>query len=510
MANKNSDESFFSRVFASLFSGKDPEAEKKRRLKTIAKNLSKTHYKFYKASSDQVLPSFGKFFYEIYKAISPSQIMFNSQQNPNFYKTMVVDAMLSDNQKKLIESLTEESIQTMSSSMPFDQLKEKIKNDISSFSGEFDQSKIQAIDAAYSKMMTFKAFCTFDYYFILKKFDSTIRENDFTRTPKFNLIDASYIADDLKDFLSVMHTMPLNADWSDLMQIFKNTKGVEPIKVSQWQKIVARLLQLKASRVFEMIIQLTTKNPEYDVISEEKHEQIVESYIEKIKTQATAAIQKLENEQQNSKIDSLVTQIFNTTNIMALKYYTDQAGGNYLKKNIGGFDYAKALNYLKAFLIEYVKKDVREFADLVLIRGKWTTAQLSTQMSDSYNALLEASEKITIFDKKISEEDGEFGAKLKTLLPRVDRDKESLNIIKTTLRDINGLAKEYVVNTTKNLISFAKNTKAVLEDYQKQRPELLINWKELERFAEHPIKDLGIEVYKKIYLIVSLMQEMMK
>ncbi len=510
MANSNSDESFFSRFFGSLFSGKDPEADKKRKLKSIAKTLSKTHYKFYKPGSDQVLPAFGKFFYEIYKAISPSQIMFNSQQNPNFYKNLVVDAMLSENQKKLSESLTEESIQTMSSSMQFDQLKEKIKNDLSNFSGEFDQAKIQSIDAAYSKMLAFKAFCTFDYYFILKKFDSTIRENDFNHTPKFNPIDASYVADDLKDFISIVNTLPLGADWGDIMQIFKATKGVEPIKPAHWQKIISRLTQLKASRVFEMIVQLTTKNPDFEVITEEKHEQIVESYIEKIKTQANTAVRKLENEQQNSKIDSLVTQVFNTTQIFSLKYYTEQASAIFQKKNIGSFEYAKVLNYVKAFLIEYVKKDVREFADLVLIRGKWSTAQLSTQMSDAYNSLLEASEKITIFDKRLSEEDGEFGTKLKTLLPRADRDKESLNIIKTTLRDVNGLAKEYAVNTTKNLILFAKNTKALLEDYQKQRPEILINWKELERFAEHPIKELGVEVYKKIYLIVSLVQEMMK
>lgn len=510
MANKDNDGSFFSRLFGSLMGGKDPEAEKKRRLKAIAKNLSKTRYKFYKAGADQALPSFGKFFFDIYKAISPSQIMFNSQQNPNYYKTFVVDAMLSESQKKLIESLTEETIQTLSNTMPFEQLKEKIKNDLSNFSGEFDQAKIQEIDAAYTKLMAFKAFCTFDYYFILKKFDSTLHENEFNRTPKFNTIDASYIADDLKDFISIVNILPLTSDWTDIMQIFRASKGVEPIKPAQWQKIMVRLSQMKASRVFEMIIQLTTKNPDYEVTSEEKHEQIVETYIDKIKTQATTTIRKLENEQQNSKIDSLVMQIFNTTTIHAVKYYTDQAGANYQKKNLGGFDYAKQLNYIKAFLLEYVKKDVREFADLVLIRGKWSTAQLSSQMSDAYNSLLEASEKITAFDKKLSEEDGEFGTKLKTLLPRADRDKESANIIKTTLRDANGLAKEFVVNTTKNLISFAKSTKSLIEDYQKQRPEMLINWKELERFAEHPIKDLAVEVYKRIFLIVSLMQEMMK
>jgi len=48
--------------------------------------------------------------------------------------------------------------------------------------------------------------------------------------------------------------------------------------------------------------------------------------------------------------------------------------------------------------------------------------------------------------------------------------------------------------------------KALLEDYEKQRPELIINWKELEHFADNPILEDGKNLYKQIYLFVSLMQ----
>ena len=507
MANK---ESFFQKLLGSLIGGKDPEADKKRQLKNIAKTLSKTHFKYYKPGSDQALPVLGKFFYDLYKSLSPCQILFNSQQNPNYYKNIIIDNALSDAQKKALEDLEEDAITELSKKMPFNQLKQKVKTDLATFSGEFDQARIQSIDSLYSKMLNFKAFCTFDYYFILKKFDSSVRENEFNKTPKFVPIDASYIADDMKDFLSTLWSLPLTEDWSDLLQLLKRMRGGnEPIKANQWAKIVARLTQIKTSRVFEMIIQLTTKNPAYEVVYEEKREQIVEAYIDKIKNQATTTINKLENAQKNSKIDGLLQQIFGTTSISSLQNYTDEQSAYFVKKNLGGFEYTQALSYMKAFLVEYVKREVREYADLVLIRGKWTTSPLSAEMSDAYNDLLTYSEKITAFDKKLSEEEGEFGLKLKTLLPRADRDKEAANIIKTILRDNNGLAKEYIVNATKSLIAFAKNTKLLIEDYQKQRPELLTNWKELDRFAETPIKDLGVEVYKKIYLIVNLMQSML-
>ncbi len=504
MAKKS--ESFFSRILSSILGGNDPEAEKKKQLKAIAKSLSKQHFKFYKAGSDQALPAFGKFFFDIYKAVSASQVMFNNMPNPNYYKDLVVDVSLSENQKKLIEDLSEEAIQTKARTVEFNQLKQKVKADLESFESEFDQQKIQEIDAAYTMLMSFKSFCTFDYYFILRKFDSTLRENDTSRTPKFNAIDASYISDDLKDFLAIIWSMPLEKNWANMLSILKAARGVEPIKPQLWNKIVKLLVQIRNARVLEMIIQLTTKDPNYTVQSEVKNEQVVDAYITKVKREATTAIQKMENEQKSSKIDSLVTQIFATTSVRGVKYYTEEGSEHLTKRNFDGFVFARPLNYLKAFLIEYVKKDVREFADLVLVRGKWSTVQLSTEMSDAYNLLLEYSEKITAFDEKLSEEKGEFGTKIKTLLPRAERDKEAANIIRTTLRDCNNLAREFIINTTKNLISFAKSTKSLLEDYQKPHPEMLINWKELERFAEHPIKDLGVEVYKKIYLIVSLMQ----
>ena len=504
MSNK---ESFFQKLLNSLAGGKDADAAKKKQLKNIAKNLSKTKFKFYKANSDQALPLMGKFFYDLYKALSQCQTLFNSQMNPNYYKTYTINFGLTEEQKKRVEELSEEVIVENSKKVPFDQLKAKVKETSTQFSNEFDQSKIQMVDGLYQKLLTFKSFCTFDYFFIIKKFDSTVRENEFSKTPRFNTIDASYIAEDLKDFLTVLYSLPLGADWSDLMQLLKAMRGGnEPIKAAQWAKIISRLSQIRASRVFEMIIQLTTKNPLYEVKYEEKHEAIVEDYIDKIRNDAQTSLKKIENAQKNSKVDSLLNQIFGTTNISSLQHYTDEQSAYFAKKNLGTFEYTKPLNYLKHFLLEYVKRDVRAYADLVLIRGKWTTSPLSAEMSDAFNAILEISEKITVFDKKLAEEDGEYGKKLKTLLPRADRDKESASIIKTTLKDCNGLAREFIVNTTRQLIIFGKNTKLLIEDYQKQRPEMLTNWKELERFAETPIKELGVNVYKKIYLIVQLMQ----
>ena len=188
-----------------------------------------------------------------------------------------------------------------------------------------------------------------------------------------------------------------------------------------------------------------------------------------------------------------------------MKNYTEQANLILETKNVGNYSNYQPLNYMKAFLIEFVKKDIREYSDLVLIRGEWATTALSIPMSEAYHSLLDLSTEITDFDKKLAE-DGEIGTKIKTLLPRTSRDREARNIIQTITRNANTEAYDYLIKGTKDLITIAKTIKTLIEDYSKKTPDLIINWKELDHFAEHPIRELGIEVYKKIYMFVSLMQ----
>lgn len=508
MAN-DSKPSFFQNIIDSILNKTTPEAIKRKRLKQISKNLSKARFKFYKSSSDQALPALAKFFFEIYKALYSANGILNAQKPPAYYKMMVIDYSLTEEQRKTLEELSEEQIMSMSANMKFEQLKGEVKEKIKTLNDGIDKKKAAEIEKLYAKFMAFRQICTFDYYFMLKKFDPSLKEGEVSRIPKFNQIDVSYIIDDLMNFTSVAWAAPLSEDWDEMMKMLRQVMGVEPVKPQLWQKIAARLEQMRRSQVFEMIIQLATQNPDYFTKVEIKTESIVTEYVEKVKTQAQLAIQRIEAEQKNSKIDSIVTQIFGTSQIFSTKFYTEENSKIYEKKGAAtGFEYARHLNYAKAFLIEYFKKEVRTYVDLVLVRGKWADAGLARQMSDAYNTILENSDKITEFDKKLAE-DGDFGVKLKMLMPRLERDREARNIMSTTIRDCNAIARELCVKTTKMLVTFGKCARGLIDDHKKQHPELLTNWKELERFSETPIDKMASKIYKQIYLFVNLMQQML-
>ena len=63
------------RIF-SMFSGMgDPDAEKKKFLRIIAKELPRSRYKFYKPKGQEALPGLPRFFHEIYRITAPAQVL---------------------------------------------------------------------------------------------------------------------------------------------------------------------------------------------------------------------------------------------------------------------------------------------------------------------------------------------------------------------------------------------------------------------------------------------------
>jgi len=500
------EENFFQKLFSSLFGGSDPAGDKKRQLKAIGKQVAKSKYKFYKPSSGEIVSNFAKYFYDIYKAISQAQVLFLNTQNKEIYKRWVVDYYFTDKQREAVENLNEEKILEFAKTLSFQEISDKVKADIEGLTNFFTPDTVTKIDTLYSRLTTFASFASYDYYFLLKKFDSSLREREFSSTPRFDNINAEYITDDLKEFVSVTYAVPIdNLLWNDVFEMLKQNRGVSPISPNVWNKILARIRDLKASGILEMLIQLCSSDPNYRIAESTKLERIAEPYFDKIKNTAEKTIKQLEKKQKDDKKTQFVTQIFGTEHVVRLKNYTENNGIAFTKKRLAGYKYAAPLNYLKAFLIDYVKKDLRDFCDLVLVRGKWTTSALSSPLSDAYNTLLETSDVITTFDNRLSD-DGEYGAKFKNYIIRVDRDVEAQKVMTSLLEDVNSDAYDLITDSAKKLISVGKTVKALLEDHEKTRPEMLINWKEIDRFAEIPIKEMGINLYKKIYLFVSLIQ----
>jgi hypothetical protein len=504
-SNKKESESLIDKVLNLFFKSGDPEAEKKRYLKQTVKELAKSHFKFFKVSSDEVLPAFPKFIYDMYKAVYPAQTMFRSVQNPNAWKTLVINSSMDEKTRGIVDTLTETAITEKAKTVDVTELSGTAKADLETLLAAFNSDACILVDELYTKLLRFREFCCFDFYQFLKKFDHSLREGDFASAPKFGPLNGEYALEYLKDFMTAALPVLTLSDWQGMFTMLKEERNVDVISPNVWAKVVSRIEALKNSAILEMMIRLITKNPYFQFEADNTQEHIIDSFLEKTKDEVDKTIKKILGAQKTNKIDSLVSQVFGAKIEDPLKNYTEDFCHPLARKKLGSFTYCQPLGYLKIFVIDYVKKDLREFADLVLIRGKWVNQSLASPMSNSYHVLLDLGAKIIALDESL-EENGVAGNKIKTLIVRVERDRAAHDIVTSIVKELNGQAKELIVTGTQELVSIAKYIKLLLEDYERSKPELLFNWKELEHFSPTPIKSQGKELYKKIYTFVQLMQ----
>ncbi len=495
---------FFKNLFSSLFGADDPEVIKRKALKNVAKNLARTKYKFYRFNSHEADPSFAKFLYEIYKVISPAQLMFQNM-TPLALKMMVINSSLSDEKRELIDELSEANLKELGKKMSLADLTEKVRSNYESIMSDMDNLALAKIDALYSKFVAMKNFCTFDFYFALKKFDSNLVEHNFSSIPRFSAVNGTYIAEDLKNFIAVAWSLPFNADWDDVFKALKRTREVEPITLTNWKRIIAHLKPVKDKKVIEMMIRLVTENPEYAEEFNFSDLHIIDEYLSDVRKVAENFISQTKAKQSEAKANSLLKQIFGSSEIEPLKHYNNTYSSQFERKNLGSYKYGDPLSVLKAFLMDYTKKELRELSDILLVRAEWTNQQLASPMSEAFHQLMEIANEVVSFDNKLGDT-AEIGAKFKTYLPRAERDKEARNIILMLLNDTNDEAAEMILLAVKNFVIYARNLKMLLEDFVKPHGEIVLNWKEIDHYAEEKLKDMCIDAYKKIFSLVSLIQ----
>jgi hypothetical protein len=500
---------FLSRLFG-LFSGiGDPEVEKKRQLRIIAKELNRSRYKFYRPKGQEALPGLAKFFYEVYKITAPAQVLLENAASSGALRAFVIESFLSSEQRELAERLTEASILERAKNIQLATLQEEIKRDMTSFFVIFDGETSKQIDAAYNTILEFINFVNFDYYFLLKKFDSGIPERSFSYKPKFEIINGEYVLDDIQDFLEVFIPLDLESDWMRIFAALKEYRKVDVVQAEMWNKLAPAASEVKKSGVLDQIVRHLKKDPYWECKPRYPNERIVEPFLQKLKTQIETIIQRIIQERRNSKIDEIARAIFGTTVVLRMKNYTDKANVIFAKKMLGGYTQTTALNYLKAYLMDYFKKDIRELVDLLIVRGQWSTNLQSQQLSDCYHTILDVSDRILAFDDELADEN-ELGTRIRSALAKADRDKEAMKYLRNILKDINDRATAMISRAAVNLIGVGRQLKALIEDETRPHHELIINWKEVENQSPKPLKSWLVETYKKIYYIVQLLQFFVK
>jgi hypothetical protein len=300
---------FLKKILSVFSSVGDSGAEKKKLLRGLAKDLSRSRYKFYRPKGQEALPGMAKFFYEVYKIAAPAQLLLGNSASSGALRAFVIENYLTKEQRELAERLTEAYIVERAKTISLDQVQEETKRNLTSFLVVFDGDTSKQIDDAYNTLLALINFVNFDYYFLLKKFDSGLPERSFSYKPKFDSINGEYVVDDLQDFLEVFAAIDFDTDWPRIFGALKEYRKVDVVSVDAWGKFVSAAAELRKSAVLDQIVRYLKEDPYWTCKPRFPNERVVEPYLQKFKTGIETIIQRIIQERRTSKIDRKSTRL---------------------------------------------------------------------------------------------------------------------------------------------------------------------------------------------------------
>lgn len=502
---------FFERILAFFRPGNNPEALKKKRLRQLVKALGQNKYgKFYRAKSEELEPALAAFFLDLYKFAAPVRVFLAHAAQSARLKQMVMDVFLDDDLKALEERLSAGSIQERAAAVPAEDLAASVRRDLASFMGAFDITRLSRVDNCYDTIISLVNFVGFDFFLVLKKFDPAMSERSPGYQPKFRPVRAAELKEKLKDFIEYSAAVEVDRDWKIALEVLKLYKdGMEILNPGQWAKLIRLLKDISRVRILEQIVQHAEKNPLWQSAPRPPDEQIAGVILDAKKAEVEEALNKVQNDKRNAQIEELAKTIFGAAEVVRLENYTGDAGEVFYKKHFAGFTKVAGLNYLKAFLIDFFKREISELCNLFLVRGQWLSNTFSQPMSNAFHELTDLLDQLAAFDDSLADK-GEHGSRLRQALSKADRDKGQARYVTIILDSVNNRAQRMINTASRGFAATGKCFKSLIEDFPRKPPELIMNWRELESASisemDMPLVKRLAASHERIYRFTQLLQ----
>ncbi|WP_010263145.1 DUF5312 family protein [Treponema primitia] len=491
----------------SLISGNDePDSDKKALLKQVVKEIGQNKYaRFYRVRTDEIDPSFAAYIYEIYKIVYPACAFVQNSSKISRMRQITVEAFMSKENLEIIRKLRPEVVQDKVKKLEPQELSRQLKEDLASLFAAFDGSRVANMNRCYNLNTALIQFAQYDFLSILRRFDTSLPEGNTGYVPRFQPAKAVDVLQEMAAFREVIQNLEPGDDWKNALTVMKIARdGQELIPLNVWNMLLMNLRELKNSNIIELMGQYASKNPIWLIKHEPIDEQLAETWLEAKGSEVNGVIDSIMTRQRNSQIEALAIGVFGTPSVTKLQYYNREISDSIIDIGLGGFDYASPLNYLVAFIQDFITKEMQELCDILLVRGQWVNNALSLEMSNAVHAITDTTEEIDALDETLSDT-GTHGTRFRAALLRAERDKVQARYVNSVAAELDEQALELIKAAVQNLVVVGKFMKNLLGDSQKSPPEVIINWKELGYFTKAPMSQRLTDAYKKINFFVQLM-----
>jgi hypothetical protein len=486
------------------------ERRKAKRLKAINKELSSLKFKFYNFKKDQILPAFGQFFYEVYRISQNLTRFFDVKIHSNTIKQFLFETVIPKKQMELKNSLEKSNIEEMiKQSKDIKKTLDEIKSKMSEFVKSFDPEVVKNINTTYNQIADVSNLTNFDWYMLVHKFDSAIDEGNFNYKPSFEPLDGKYLVDELITINDYLQTLNFNMDWKNIYEYLKTISSDDGL-INIFKKFIQIFRLLKRDDYLDKMIKLIQKDPDFKPKQFSSKNKIVQDYIRAFQMEIQNTVQYLIKEINRDKINKLLLDIFRSTVIVRLKNYSQKLNDILLNKGVsGGFKYIEPLNYLKAFLLDICKGEIKPRIDLLIIKGTWDTHGHSSEYSTILAKFNTISDKIIEIDNRCGEDDI-YGREIKRLYGLVKHDPKARIILKKVLAKIDMEVFQILQESISFFMESSEKIKALIKDYDSKAPAMIINFHKIKWEFSGDVKSSLDEIGRKMHSIIVLLKNYIK
>ncbi|MDR1972308.1 MAG: DUF5312 domain-containing protein [Treponema sp.] len=495
---------FLRRLFTFFHHEKD--SGKARLLKKLGKDIKGSRFsRFYKVKPMEIEPPMGKYFYDMYKALSHAQVFLQNAVKSPQLKQITVENFLDMQHLDARQRLNADYVAERAKTMPIAEVSHLLKGDLTLLSDAFDTDFMTRVDMCYNRILSLIHLADFDYYLFLRKFDPAILERNFNGVPRFKPVRGSLLVEAIKDFLEVSYPVETELDWTIPLQILRTYKnGMDVVKANEWAAVLSSLRELRRSSILELMVQHISQDPRWEFKPRITAEHIAAAYLEERRQEVESALSGFLHSQKQNQVNALAQELFGDSGIQRFQHYTEKDNEVFIQKGLKGFTYTQSLNYLKVFLVDFFRLDMQDLCELLLIRGHWSSMEQSKEMSEIFHALLDNTNHLLALEQSLGE-NGEKGANIRTALFKSGRNQSQLRILNTLIQGINEEAWGLLSSTAEALIRLGSLFKEILLDV-KNEGMLIMNYRELQRDRNPPLTQHIVLTYKRIYAFLQIQQ----
>lgn len=492
--------SFFEALRSLLMPSFDsPSMNQRRLLSMVTRDLNRSrHRKWYRIRKQELTEEVGNFFYELYRLSVHAGVSMQNAAESEQLKALAVEFHMDDPLLILKERLEPQVITEYAANLTNEDLSTQVERDIAQFNTAFDMAFIENADRYYNLILMFSQFVIFDFLSLLKEFDPFISERDLNFQPKVRQISAKKVIELIKDFLEISYPLEENQDWATMLNMANQYKENLGITLDEWKRILLQLSLIQTTSILVLIVRHVDHDPVWKSIPRIPHEHITDAYRAMVVDAAKTCLDGIIQEREQKQITELLTAVFGPNEVEnRMRHYTLEEHEALRKNGLEGYTYALELNYLKTFILDFYKKDLRELFDMCELRGQWIKTDMNRQFTDSFHEVLTDFENFLAFDDSLSIE-GSLGAKLRSSLAK---NKNQAPIVLSTINDS---ARKLLESLTESLAGIEVLLKSLCDDQANRANQFIRNWDALETVGT-PLKQRFAEVYQRLSDFVNVL-----